>query len=467
MSAEFLEKAPMPPTPETAGQPDRVMQLKQAMEYSLITRAQETNIEAMAEKADLLEDLGDRPEDEAAIEPALTVCIPVAVTKEEPATVMHTVELVKRSQQELGKPVDVIVWANAKYAGEDSEAATQEAAQANYVTMQEMLKPADGEGLRIQTALEVLPEEEATMVKLRSNYMDALSVQAAERGYGVDHPVLWMDADTTMLSPAALGKIEASVRNFDAMVVHTNLRYNLDWANGTPLGELDDASKAVAIHEIHRRQRTRFEEAMNTPDSGAALGYNDEPGTAFALGSYLAGGGLHQPKDRRHTFDSGVDEARILETNMRQARQQLPNTLFKDGDPQAAQHVTYVQDARMGVSNRRLYRDVQDHGTQALETFKGFGYELATDRPESAQAAPAAISGAELKEMLSKGRTRERSTPLYSEDPALRESMLAGGFTDPTPKEWRAYITGARIVDRLIDEHLPDEQPKSRDKPIV
>lgn len=471
MSAESPEFTPVAPLPEVAQNPERVIQFKQTMERNVSLRAevtpeqspQETQdkttkvLEKMAAKADLLEDLGDNAspeEDEQAPEPALTVCIPVAVTREDPEKVAHTVSLIKRSQQNLGKPVDVIVWANDRY-DEGDEASTQEAAATSYAAMKEKLQPIDGDGLHIQTALEVLPKDEATMVDLRSNYMDAVSVKAAQRGYGVEHPVLWMDADTTELSPDALGMVEQSVRNFDAMLVHTNIRYNLDWANGTSFDELDDASKAVAIYELGRRQHARFEQAIGTADSGAQVGYNDEPGMAFALGSYLAGGGLHQQAGERRTYRSGVDESHILEANIARAREHLPEAVFQNEDRETAKRITYLEDARMGVSNRRLYRDVQERGTDAFRWEERGEYVLASDAPKPSGEAPAPISGTELKKIVQSKRTREQDEPLYSWDPDLRASKLEHGFIDPTPEVWRAQRVGARIVDRMIDQHLP------------
>jgi hypothetical protein len=239
----------------------------------------------VADNYALLETLpGDHPDVEPD-KPALTVCIPLAINREDPAALGRALDVLAKAQRQFGKPVDVIIWANAKYATDPEQAAAAETAALHYAALRERLAARSAQGLHIRTALQVLPEPEATMSKLRANYMDAVAVDAEVRDLGYDHPVMWVDADVTGLSRHVFEQIESGVRDFKSMLVRPYAtHYSIDWAAGQPLSEADTPTRAVAISEIMRRQEKRH---------SGRMGYPEESGFAFAVGTYLLLGGIN------------------------------------------------------------------------------------------------------------------------------------------------------------------------------
>jgi hypothetical protein len=286
----------------------------------------------------LIERIGPSAENEE--ESDCTVCIPVALLHEDISTVVNTVGLIKRAQQASGKPVDVVLWTNARY-NEYNKDEIQAAASEKYDALKTELATYTDEGLRVDMALQTLDANDTAISKIRANSMDAIAMQAIVKGQGYEHPVVWLDADTTFMAKSALSELSDEVRSFDSAFAHANLQWSTEWAKG-PLAEQDDATKAVALNEIHRRQLARMTE------DGRTSGYVEEMGLAFAVGTYLQSGGVNTltPKD----------ESKWL---MVQAR---PNGALRrpefTGDSERMQKLKNLPAARIGTSARGFYDKV-------------------------------------------------------------------------------------------------------------
>lgn len=385
----------------------------------------------------LVEVLGEK--EVSPEEPAITVCVPVAILAEKEERAVRTIKLVSRAQQKLGEPVEVLLWTNARHkdSGEDKRVVANKA-RYRYKKLKTTIGGVDNPGLTIKTALQVLPESEATMSRLRANYMEAVAFDAVHRGYGFDHPILWLDADTTFLSSNSLRDIEKSVREFEAMFVHTNAHFSLDWLKDRTLNGMDDVSKAIALEEIVRRQiirERRSDSHMNN--------YMEECGLAFALGVYLDAGGLN-------TADP-INESSGLEDNIERAqdgyawandpanphypphhpqKRIVPDFLRPSlGSPIRKEKI--ITAAHMGISARRHYAVVQKYGVESIGDYDDAGprYELFSHLEEWS----------------------EEPEPIFTED--IR--YVLGRLVRTTPVHTPAMGRRLQLVKKVLDHHLP------------
>lgn len=361
----------------------------------------------MRRSYDLLEDIGAKPE--GTDKPGCTVCIPLAIlNKEDSGSVPHVLDLVRRSQVKWGRNINVIIWANAGYKKDENEVEVAQKAGAAYQALRTELEAKTGDGLRIMTALEVLPKEkpykkimtvnEAAMNRIRSHYEDAVSILAVEEGYGFDHPVIWLDADINSMSIDALKDLSEAVRRFDGLVPHADMQFTTEWVGDEGLAAADDATKAVAINEIQRRQLSRIGGRLQDGE------YVEECGLAHAVGVGLRAGGIdtsilsHTNESasliRRtllRSYQAGVGQGAVPRRLMELARE--------DAEDYDVPLNTVVGSARMYVSGRGRRRAVQRAGVQALRADYRDAYLLYNDAgPEPSSSQP--ISRDEVNSLL-------------------------------------------------------------------
>jgi len=304
--------------------------------------------------------LGNVKEREQQGETSGTIGVPVAILTENPDTLADVIEKVSATAE---SSVDVVVWANAKYSS-DNEDEVKAEAQRNYDYLVDKLQKIDNDDLRIQGGLQILPEDELFMSVIRSNYMDAIAIDSVKQGYGFDHPILWVDADTTFISKGVVRNIASSVRNHDAYIVHANSLLTVDWASGRPLGELDDATKAVAVNEIRRRQLYREDDPDKFPGA-----YIEESGFAFALGIYLKTDGVKT--------STAINESGWIVENI-VANEIIDGPMFPErlqGHDKKTNMFKLIRSAKLGTSARRHYELAKESGATALEDSDGSGYE--------------------------------------------------------------------------------------------
>jgi hypothetical protein len=315
--------------------------------------AAQRGIEAMLTQHALLEPVNDATGIRSRSEPALTACMPVAILKEKQTTVLRAANVFAQAQQQYGRPVELILWTNAKYNEGDQRGDVDQSAREQYERLREQLQRTNASELTIKTALQVLPKYEATMTKLRSNYMDAVAIDAIKREYGYSHPILWLDADLSFMSRGTLAEIESGVRNFDALLVHPETIFTADWANGTLLSNTDIETRAFATCEIQRRQIAR-----RTPASKILSHFSDyfeECGLACAIGTFCNARGLNT--------DRAIGESASLIANVDSA--QVPDFLIahRDNIPPKA---CYKRGVRIGMEGRRHYEIIKALGSRGL-----------------------------------------------------------------------------------------------------
>lgn len=429
--------------------------LKDSLENFIDERADfleesdETSFESLLENHSLLEDIGEKPEADTT-EPACTVCIPVALLREDITTIDRTISLLAEAQKKMGKPVEVILWTNARYEDGNQEAIEQEASQ-RYDSLKEHLRGSTNDALRLRSALQVLPKERATMSQLRANYMDAVAMEGVERGYGFEHPVIWVDADMTQMTDNTLQELEAGVRNFDAKFLHADVRYSADWAERTGLEKQDDATRAFVVNEIQRRQDNRL---RSSKDSSAE--YIEEWGLAFALGTYLKAGGVNT--------EFPVDESRnLLEATLDRELKAISNRVYKDsknlrlqeeyvegGDldsivpsflwptDEPPQHLKYIKSAHIGGSGRGQYEKIKQNGVDSLVNNGTGKYELFSDMELK---DPGTLGG-----VISNDEMHNLAT-LQEDDRRSDELIL-------DPDQVRRQEFSRRVIRRMIDKYF-------------
>lgn len=126
------------------------------------------------------------------------------------------------------------------------------------------------------------------MGKLRHDYKAMIALDGAERGFGVDHPVITLDGDTKLMTQGSLDALVAAITypQSNVMIAHLETRYTFDAQEGP----LSDARKLAVLQEIRRRQLIRL---RNSGDRPFTMPYNEEWGAAVALGAYLVCGGYN------------------------------------------------------------------------------------------------------------------------------------------------------------------------------
>lgn len=390
---------------------------------------------------DLLEpvDTAEHPADKPA---AMTVCIPVALMGEDQATIDRVLDTVHSSQQELGQPVDVILWTNTPNTPPNSgkpglrqrikERRAAATAEKRYQDLRDSLQRFDGSGTRIKTALQFIPEGQGSIGKIRSDYMEAAAVDALENGYDSDHPILWLDADTTYITKNTLPLINEKVRAGDTLFVHATERFTTEWADGKPMSERDSATRAIMIDEIHRRKFAKL-----AAKEGKQIGYREESGLAFKIETYLKLGGVDT--------DLAADEASTLITNGKELLLEGQVTRWRPRageSPRFPHHVPgvveYLPAARIGLSARRLVDRVKTQGAYGVwraQQSIGTEYELFSDSDHTThdrEAAP--ISAEDMHHIL------ESKRGMYAHDLATK----------------RLDEKEDRIIARMIDEAFKD-----------
>jgi hypothetical protein len=325
-----------------------------ALQNSFERFAAERGADAIESNYSLLEDIGVQDSNEE--KPDCTVCVPIAIMGEGQESVLSTVGSIKRAQQSSGRPVELVLWANAKRSvssGADN-AEIDTVSRDRYETLKTELAGLAGDGLRIRTALQI-NDPDTTISEVRANYMDAVAMQAVQKGYGYEHPVIWLDADTTALSKNALKDLADGVRKFDSKFVHADSRWSVDWAD-RPLAEQDDATKAVALNEIRRRQLVR----MNKSEHVIQGAYTEEWGLAFAMGTYLEAGGVD-------TSDASNESMNLILRAQRSDSANMPGRLaieWRNLPP-----VVTLPGVKLSTSARGFYDAVQKGGLEALPAF--------------------------------------------------------------------------------------------------
>jgi len=282
-------------------------------------------------------------------EPAMTICIPVALGGEDPAMLAGIVEQLQRAAK--GIHYEVLFWINAT-ADTIAEQDIQEA----YAKVISAISQVEHPQLTLRAALQIFDKDTLSISKIRGNYMEAVAIDAEHRGFTANHPVLWLDADTTFVTQDSLGKIVSTINTGDANFVHANLQFSAEWSKGTPIEELDDATKAIIFNEIFQRKKRRG----RAGDVRVRSSYIEESGLAFSLGTYLSAGGV----DRKDPIN---ESANLIYRFSKNVTKDTPW-------PKKPERIRFIKEARIGTSARRHKELVKKYGVKSLIEPERTGY---------------------------------------------------------------------------------------------
>lgn len=237
---------------------------------------------------DLLRPLGTALDDI----PAMTVCVPIAID-EGMGNIAATLRQITKSAKNLEGSAEVILWVNHNYSAPDVEHGFDEILSlANLHT--------NGK-VHFSAALDIIPDDARTMSRIRTDMMNALIVRAEQNDYPVNHPVLWLDADTTFIAKNAFSKICEDASSCPVPAFHQpQLNWSADWID--PTVPLDTATKAFIVDELQRRAEAKSVEKMRGS-------YLEEPGMFFPLDAYILAGGcdLEYDVEESHGLIHGLN----------------------------------------------------------------------------------------------------------------------------------------------------------------
>jgi hypothetical protein len=404
----------------------------------------------MQEKYELLDDIPPLIELSNSVESICTVTIPVAILSEDIDRVMSVVEKIEKSNTSDNQPIDVILWANAQYL-KSNKSETEAQASKKYLDLVEQLKLLDGNGVRIKAALQMIEQDKFSMSKLRSDYMDAVCLDTLYKGYGFNHPIMWVDADMTNISKGAVAELADLVRTNDVRFGHANLQYSIDWSAGELPDELDDPTKAVLFNEIQRRQFAAIENDRED------YGYAEESGLVFTAGLYLNAGGVDTGDPMNESLRL---RNRAEEVSCKFEEPLIPLSINDGGD--CMDHMQYIKTARMSVSGRRHYEIAKEKGAAGLYDVdaSGYGDKLFTHRDKLEKSV--SIDGSDLR-ALSESNSEywhKHGVHKFLRDDNGNILRDAGGRVRTEKfisNEMRIkLIRNKKIADRLIERYFKD-----------
>lgn len=193
--------------------------------------------------------------------------------------------------------------------------------------------------IKIIVAFDVLPNRfpptEVGMVKkvkqARTNYMAFIIKQQKRGELPSDHPILWLDADTTFIDESMVPLMLHALKQDRAHFVKGHLLLTVDASESQP-SLLRNTAEHVAT--LFGATKSELEEQLEMYEP---RDYVEECGLAFKLSSYIQAGGL------AYSRGPVQGETRVL---LGRARKRL--------DPSIPM-VCYLADALHGTSHRRIY----------------------------------------------------------------------------------------------------------------
>lgn len=300
------------------------------------------------------------------IKPQLTIGIPIAESTEDPRSIKRAMEQIRKAQKHFGQPVEVVAWSNT--INDDPSPS------GNYDKIRSILEPFATSDLQIISAHDSLmhmtpyqsPDEfrqdVLPITVARQHMMDAIIYRAHSRNYEIDHPVLWLDADTTFVQQTAFADIDRLSRSGRIGVFRPKLDYTVDWLDGN-VDNLDSATRAFIVDEIGRRKMRKTTDEKYIKDQ-----YPEECGSFFPLSAYLLAGGL----DERHAENGHLiwrvsEESKYMHPNFRAEYERLKGIGMTFCDSRGF----LAPEVRIGTSARRHYRELQENGVDAVLVERG------------------------------------------------------------------------------------------------
>lgn len=236
----------------------------------------------------------------------MTICIPLAIRYETPETIERLMQQIIGASNGVENGVNVLIWANAKYKDHEEFSSVEQEVSMSYKELRQQLQRFEQESdtVTISTAIdEIIPDEQFSMSQIRNNYMEAITGRLIDGELEEDHPIVWLDADTTRIRPNTLSAIQRHTKKDPYKFYHPDINYSLEWLEGKRPEEWDVNSKLLFIDEMAQREHKRvaLEKGFNILDRA----YPDECGFSFSLYKFVTSGGL----DTRDPID---ESSRLL-----------------------------------------------------------------------------------------------------------------------------------------------------------
>lgn len=283
-------------------------------------------------------------------------------------------------------------WVN--YREDDSDLSSE--AQTQYLAFQDQFKALSLDNVYLEMALDKLDNPGQNISIARSNNMSAILADIASSRFGLDHQIMWLDADTTFLSPNFFSGVSQSLIDRPTQFVHPDLEYSLEWLSQDSQ-EWDQASKVLLIDEMARRVSKQVKlKSKKRPYYGNSRNelsdrlYPEESGLAFTVLTYLMSGGfLLNEGQGSYCLRRGIASWRIMYghyPNVQNALHQQfenlrPSTISGD-------YVYWDDDSLIRLSARRIYLELCTHGLMALQTQRSASaeenYQLYSQRDQEA-----------------------------------------------------------------------------------
>lgn len=226
----------------------------------------------------------------------MTICVPVAIRHETPETIERLMKQLTAASAGIENGIHVVVWANAK-ATPSQKQFTQKQCKPLYDRLRQQFTSFNSDAMTISTAFEVICTDGFIMNVVRNNFMEAVIARLMDGEIDIDHPILWLDADTTRIRPNTLRTVQQDIKKHPFGFCHPNIDYSLEWLEGIRPQDWDAYSKLLFVDEMVRRAFRRVAcQRFSSENSIEDRIYAEESGLAFPLSTYLASGGLY-PED--------------------------------------------------------------------------------------------------------------------------------------------------------------------------
>lgn len=219
----------------------------------------------------------------------MTVCIPLAIRYETPETIERLMQQIISASNGVENGVNVLIWANAKYKDHEEFSSVEQEVITSYKELRQQLQHLEQESdtVTISTAMDkIVPDEQFSMSQIRNNYMEAITGRLIDGELEEDHPIVWLDADTTRIRPNTLSAIQRHIKKDPYKFCHPDINYSLEWLEGKQPEEWDANSKLLFIDEMAQREHKRV-----ALEKGFRA-YPDECGFSFSLSNFVNSGGL-------------------------------------------------------------------------------------------------------------------------------------------------------------------------------
>lgn len=374
-----------------------------------------------------IEPLNERPANTG-----MTICVPVAIQSETPETIERLMQQIATASAGVEGGVNVIIWANAKTTPTQKQF-IQEQCKPLYNHLRQQLTPFDSNTVTINTAFEAIDTDSFILSTIRGNFMETVIARLMNGEIDIDHPVLWLDADTTRIRPKTLRAVQQDIKERPFGFCHPDIAFSLEWLEGISPHDWDPYSRLLFVDEMAQRAFNRVACLQgNVPTPINDRVYAEESGLAFPISTYLASGGLRQ-KDR-------MGESALL-----QRRYQQHGAGFFDRLARSEADNPYLYDVRwldatgvgIEMSARRIHRLLQEQPTEEVDFSRTFAndYVLATEQeaPPDDQVVDTSRMEALARTILT--RKRGTSSETLQQDTRKRvERMLRNrvlGFNLP------------------------------------